>query len=158
MSLTGIAVSDLNHILRLATSLQSLDIDSHITSIRDQLIKLDVKEIQYSEYTRCEGADWETSFGSIKDFEEVMDKNDNLKAVSLTFRYSFNETLSRHACDQWFARWKQIKEEMRLICVRKGIEVLALNVSIGGVLYTDVIWEDGLGWVSFGLTQTIRVF
>jgi Leucine-rich repeat (LRR) protein len=143
MDLTGIAVSDLSHILRLATSLQSLDIDSHITSIRDELTNLDVQELRYFEYKSCEGEDWETSFGSLKDFKEVMDKNDNLKAVSLTFRYSFNETLSQHACDQSLARWKQIKEEMRLICVRKGIEVLDLTVSIGG--YTNVIWEDGLG-------------
>jgi hypothetical protein len=150
LSLIDLPTSDFDHILRLTTSLESLHIqsvhpDRQITSIRDELPNLDVKEIRYFEYKNCEGEDWETAFDAIRGFKEVVDKNDNLKAVDLTFKCNFFEGLSEDACDQSLAWWKGIKEEMMLICVRKGIEVLDLTATLHSGPDSVNVWLD-LPW------------
>jgi hypothetical protein len=146
IELKGLVSADVSHILGLATSLHSLrvqcdSINGPIPSIRDELIKLDVKELHYVEYKRCEGEDWETAFRSIRDFKEVMEKNDNLKSVKLAFRYHYNNTLSQDAGDQSLAWWKEMKEETKLICVKKGIDVLKLVAVVNSGRQYIFTWE-----------------
>ena len=82
--LANLMTGDLDHILRLTTSLQSLDIDCSgpyaPPTIRDQLVNLDVKELRFAHEEIFDGEDWETHLGSIKVFKEVLDKNDHLKS------------------------------------------------------------------------------
>ena len=149
ISLTNPKTGDFDHILRLTTSLQSLDIDcsgpyTQTPTIRDQLVNLDVKELRFAHEEMFDGEDWETHLGSIKVFKEVLDKNDHLKAVHLTFEFCFIEGLSGDACDQSLAWWKQIKEDMRLICVRKEIKILNLGISIKSGYDYALTWQDEL--------------
>ena len=145
--LANLMTGDLDHILRLTTSLQSLRILCHninrygeIPGLRDQLVHVDVKKLRYDQCTLFEGEDWERGFSAIKDLKEVLDKKDNLNGVHLCFSYHCSE-ISQDAGDQSLAWWQEIKEEMRLICVRKGVEVLNLTASIyvGGTRGT--IWR-----------------
>jgi hypothetical protein len=150
IALTDLLTGDFDHILGLSTSLQSLHIhcigpNAQTPTIRHQLVNLDVKEFRYTHEESFEGEDWVTHLGSIKVFKEVTDKNDNLKAINLTFDFNFIEELSEDACDQSLAWWKGIKEEMRLICVRKEIKVLHLRVSITSGPDDALAWEDQFG-------------
>ena len=70
----------------------------------------------------------------------MVEGKDELKRLNLHFNFRYEQRPLEDVCDQALASWKGIKDELKLICVKKGIEVVALTCR-----YVDgytAIWED----------------
>jgi hypothetical protein len=141
-----LAKTELERLLLLSTSLQSLrcSYDSSVegfSKIIDQIGRIDVKEVYIHWRLEHESSDnWEADFESIEKFKGLVAGKDELERVELGFNITSRQRLSVDRFNQAFTRWKAMKDELELICVKKGIEVVALTCrDVQG--YT-AIWED----------------
>jgi hypothetical protein len=137
LSLCRVDKTDLEHLLLLSTSLQALhcyyDGSEHegLAEGFDQIRRIDVKELYFNWMVERESSDnWETDFEAIAKFKEVVEGKDGLKRLRLECTFRYTDRPSTDVCNQALARWKRIKKEFELICVRKGIEVLHLAASL----------------------------
>ena len=70
---------------------------------------------------------WETDFEMIEKLKKLIAGKDELKQVKLNFTFDHSQIPSMDVCNRALARWKGIKQELKLICVKKGIEVMELT-------------------------------
>ena len=70
----------------------------------------------------------------------MVEGKDALKRVKLHFNLRYQQRPLEDVCDQALARWKGIKDEIKSICVKKGIEVLALTCHFRGG--QERLWKD----------------
>jgi hypothetical protein len=134
LSLNYLHETDLEHLLLLSTSLQSLRCRYNnsvegCSKVIDQISRIDAKELQFDWRLVHQNSDnWETDFESIEKFKKVVERKDELKRVELDFTFNdYSQRPSQNVCDQAFSRWKAIKDELELICVKQGIEVVTLS-------------------------------
>jgi hypothetical protein len=125
--------ADLEHLLLLSTSLQSLHIRSNcsphgICKAINQISRRNVEEMHVIFLINVESPDdWETNFELIEKFKKVLEGKDEWKRIELEFRFQYREDLSEDVCDQALERWKVMKNDIKLVCVKNGIEVVGLT-------------------------------
>jgi hypothetical protein len=129
LCLTWLRKNDLEHLLGLSTSLQSLsirysNIDGRIPEVVNHISRMKVKELDVSWIVKLEGSDdWETDFDLIEKFKRLVEAKDGLKRVELDFRFQYDDDPSQDVCDQALKRWKVMKNDLKLVCAKNGIEV-----------------------------------
>jgi hypothetical protein len=154
--LCWLSVADVEHLLLLSTTLQSLhieyrDANNHeaASKVLNQISRVDVEQLRFSHAIELESSDnWETNF-ELEKFKKVIQGKDGLKCLELALEFIYDEKPSDHVCDQALARWKVIKGELELTCIKKGIEVVAFTCSLSED--DEVIWEAyscGCSWTN----------
>jgi hypothetical protein len=142
--------TDLEHLLLLSTTLQSLrcnyDGSEHegLAKVRHAIGRIDVKELQFEQILQFDSSDnWETDFESIEKFKKVLECKDGLNQVGLDFTFKYRQRPSEDVCNRALARWRGIKAELELICVRRGIEVMELTCHLedSDNYHEEYIWE-----------------
>jgi hypothetical protein len=145
LHLWWLCVADVEHLLLLSTALQSLSIEygnynEGASKVLNQISRLDVEELRFSPMIAHESSDnWETDFELMEKCKKVIKGKDGLKRVELSFVFNYFERPSDDVCDQALARWKAIKGELELTCVKEGTEVLGLTCRL--IHGHDDIWE-----------------
>jgi hypothetical protein len=138
--------TDLERLLLLATSLQSLRCSYYnssegLTKVLTQIMRIDVKELHFRRYIDLDRSDnWETDFESIEKLKKLIAGKDELKQVKLDFTFRYGQCPSKDVRDRALAKWKGIKQELKLICVKKGIEVVELTCRFRHDKTT--LWEE----------------
>jgi hypothetical protein len=148
LTLIGLHETDFEHLLGLATSLQSLDIIfsgfdtiSGVSKLLDQLDRIDFKELHYVQNLRLDNADnWEKDFESMAELKKVVEGKDHLALVKFDFVFAYHRKPTYGVSHRSLVNWKGIKAELESICVEKGIEVAGLNccLNCGDAYY----WRD----------------
>jgi hypothetical protein len=136
LSLSWVDATDLEHLLLLSTSLQSLhcyyDGSEHegLAKGFDQIRRMDVKGLYFNWMIERESSyNWETDFETIANFTKVMGEKDELERVTLELSFDYRTRPSRDVGNRALARWKGIKDELNSICVKNRIEVVAISCS-----------------------------
>jgi hypothetical protein len=145
LSLNWLHETDLEHLLLLSTSLQTLRCryDSPVEGLSNvikHISRIAVKELDFSRTIKHESSDnWEADFDSIEKFKGLVAGKDGLKRLELKFSIKYSQRRSLDPCDHALARWKGIKDELKSICLEKGIEAVALTCNL---VYGDtIIWQ-----------------
>jgi hypothetical protein len=144
LSLHSISATNLEHLLVLSTSLQSLRVEfmgsnDDVSKVHNQIRRIDVKDLQYLQRIHGPSSDnFETDFESIQKFKKVIQGKDGLERVELGFMFRYLEAPSDDASDQALARWIGIKGELESICAKKGTEVGSLTCRLDDI--EDQIW------------------
>jgi hypothetical protein len=87
-----------------------------------------VKELHFIRHIDLDSsANWETDYEMIEKLKKLIAAKDELKRVKLNFTFGYGQCPSKDVCNRALARWKGIKQELKLICVKKGIEVMELT-------------------------------
>ncbi len=87
-----------------------------------------MKELHFGRILGPDSSDnWETDFEMIEKLKKLIAGKDELKQVKLNFTFDYSQAPSMDVCNRALARWKGIKQELKLICVKKGIEVMELT-------------------------------
>jgi hypothetical protein len=139
--------TDLEHLLLLSTSLQSLrvksdDFYSSSSKLFSLLLRVDTKALHFTQNFWLQASDtWERKCESVKEMKVVLERNDHIKQVELTYVFHYLRA-SSDVCAQSLARWKELKEELTSICAKRGIEMINVQCRVGDV-YGDVVWMDG---------------
>jgi hypothetical protein len=150
LSLSWFDVFDLERLLLLSTSLQSLHC-LHQTSeyeglakAFDQIRRHDVKELNFKWLVvRGSSHNWETDFEAIAKFKKVVEGRDGLKRLRLEFIFEYiSRRPSRDVCNRALVRWKGIKKELELICARTGIEVVTLICWFHHEKTGTMLWKE----------------
>jgi hypothetical protein len=137
--------TDVEHLLLLSTSLQTLRCrcdrpGEGFSKVIDQISRIGVTELQLHWRLEHENSDnWAADFDSIEKFKGLVAGKDELERVELEFSVKYSQRRSLDRCDQALARWKRIKDELKSICVKNGIEVIALTCRY--VQGYTAIWE-----------------
>jgi hypothetical protein len=146
LTISWLDETELERLLLLSTSLQSLRCryNSSVvgcSKVIDQISRINVKELQCHWALDHQDSDtWETDFESIEMFKGLVAGKDELKRLELKFSIKFSRRRSLDRCDQALARWKGIKDELKSICLEKGIEAVALTCNF---VYGDtIIWQE----------------
>jgi hypothetical protein len=143
--LDSLLVADVEHLLVLSTSLQSLRVqfmgsDDDVSKVPNQVNRINVKDLHYlQKIERASSDNWETDFESIQKFKKLVEGKEELKELELGFIFEYHKKPSELVSAQALARWKGIKGELELTCVKKGIEVVAFTYSLSKD--AKVIWE-----------------
>jgi hypothetical protein len=139
--------ADLEHLLLLSTTLQSLrcnyDGSEHegLAKVIDQIRRINVKDLRFFQRSKSDSSDnWEKDFDSIEKFKKAVECKDGLKQVGLDFTFKYYQRPSEDVCNRAFGSWKRIKDEFKSICVKKGIEVVAFDCCFR--YDQEVLWED----------------
>jgi hypothetical protein len=133
LSLNWLHETDLEHLFLLSTSLQSLRCVydrpvEGLSNVIEQISRIAVKELDFFLRIHRESSNnWETDFEPIEKFKKLVEVKDELKRVKLKFIFEYGQRPLEDVCDQAFTRWKASKDELKLICVKKGVEVVALS-------------------------------
>ncbi len=70
----------------------------------------------------------------------MVEGKDELKRLNLHFNFRYEQRPLEDVCDQALASWKGIKDELKSICLEKGIEAVALTCNF---VYGDtIIWQE----------------
>jgi hypothetical protein len=144
MYLYSLPVTDVENLLLRSTALESLHVsclnyDEGLSRVRDQFLRMDMKELIFSHWIHLETSDdWETDFELIEKFREVVVAKAGLKRVELVFMFIYSERPSYDVSAQALARWSGIKGDLESICVKRGIEVGSLMCYFEDTI--DRIW------------------
>jgi hypothetical protein len=149
LSLSWVNEPDLERLLLLSTSLQSLHCRYQgseyggLAKAFDQIRRLDIKELNFNWMMNQESShNWETDFEAIAKFKKVMGGKDELERLTLELGFAYDTRPSSDVCNRALARWKGIKKELELICARKAIEVVALTCSFYEAETKTTLWEE----------------
>jgi hypothetical protein len=136
LALVGLYGTELERLLFLSTSLQSLRCAyagsrEGLVEVLDQIVRIDVKELRYHQILELDSSDdWETDFKLIEKLKKLVEGKDELKRLKLSFIFEYGERPSKDVCDQTLARWNGIKDELESMCSKKGIEIVALTCKL----------------------------
>jgi hypothetical protein len=142
--LFSLCVTDLQHLLPLSTSLQSLSIifenyNEGLVNVLDQLSRMDVKKLRLCHLVQRQTSDnWETDFDLMEEFKRLVERKEAFIPVKLNFAFKYRARPSEIVSAQALARWKGIKGEFESICVKKGIAVERLECSLSH--FREYIW------------------
>jgi hypothetical protein len=104
-------------------------------------MRIDVKELHFGLYIDLDSSDsWETDFESIQKLKKLIAGKYELKQVKLNFTFDYQQRPSMDVCNRALARWKGIKQELELIRVKKGIEVMELTCKFRHD--NTLLWEE----------------
>jgi predicted Co/Zn/Cd cation transporter (cation efflux family) len=85
--------------------------------------------------------DWKTDFESaIAKFIKVVEGKDDLDRVGFNLVIDYIRKPSKDTCRRTLERWKDLKDELKSMCGKKGIEVVQLYCTLRSG--HNVIWED----------------
>jgi hypothetical protein len=146
LNLFWIDETDLERLLLLSTSLQSLSClyrtsSGGLTKVLTQIMRIDVKELHFWRYIALDSSDnWKTDFESIEKLKKLIAGKDELKQVKLRFTFRYGQCPSKDVRNRALARWKGIKQELELIRVKKGIEVMELTCEFRHD--NTLLWEE----------------
>jgi hypothetical protein len=144
LNLYTLCVADFEHILPLATSLDTLEIifknyPEGLAKVLKLVSRVDVKDLliyYVIHLVHCDN--WETDFELIEEFKRLVEGKVGLTSVKFGFNFAYSNRAAADVCDQALARWKRIKDEFESICVKKKIEVGILTCSLSHS--KDKIW------------------
>jgi hypothetical protein len=102
-----------------------------------------VQELDFCRTIAFQSSDnWERDFESIEKFNKVVAGKDELKRLKLDFSFEYVQRPSKGVCNRSLARWKQIKKELKSICVKEGIEIVDLTCALPDLDIPDeYIWQ-----------------
>jgi hypothetical protein len=134
LSLSRVDKTELEHLLLLSTSLQSLhcyyDGSEHegLAKALDQIRRNDIKELHFKWVVERESShNWETDFEAIAKFKNVMGGKDELERVTLELSFDYSQRPSSDVCNRALLRWKGIKDELNSIGLKNGIKVVIVS-------------------------------
>jgi hypothetical protein len=139
LALVGLYETELEHLLFLSTSLQSLCCHyvgsrEGLVEVLNQIVRIDVKKLHLNQILELDSSDdWETDFKSIEKLKKLVEVKDKLKWVKLSFIFEYEERPLEDVCDRSLARWNGIKDELESMCSKKGIEVVALTCALSNL-------------------------
>jgi hypothetical protein len=146
LSLSWLHETDVEHLLLLSTSLQSLHCDywgatEGLAKVLKHISRIAMKDLHFSYTIELDSSgNWETDFDSTEKVKKVMECKDGLNRVRLGFTFIYHREPSEDVCNRALTSWKRIKAEFKSICVKKGIEVVAFDCCFRYGQY--LLWQD----------------
>jgi hypothetical protein len=132
-------------LLRLQFYLPNYD----IAEVIGHLSRIEVRELYFDAIIEYGSSDnWETDFELIRNLKKFTEGNDHLKRIELGFAFRYEDSTPAIVSAEARESWIKLKDELKSICVKQGIEVGSLTCSFGccegegAEGESDGCWED----------------